>query len=303
MAADTTQPLTYLNGHSGSKGLLGLLAFPSNFPSETEFTLFLTTRDSQWRKLQFDFDIVSLTHLKINQTGYKGWWLLGKRGETVEVISGNTRMEKITTAGTESGCYGYLSQIRLINNTMFICGYRRQVYQRKDQKWVLISSSMLDNRPEGPWNGLESIDGFSQNDIYAVGDEGEIWHYDGSNWTACDSPTNQNLADVRCIAGEVWICGDSGIILRGNKDGWDIVWDGQDPSDNWWSIESFQGDIYIAGNDFLGKLLGDKVVPVNIGIKPEITTQILHHKDGILWSIGEEDILAYDGKNWRELKP
>ena len=296
--------MTYLGGHSGRKGLLGVLAFPVDYPSDSEFTMFYTTVDDNWWQLQFDFDVASITYMNRPDSNYKGWWLVGKRGEVVEFTGGKPRIETIATAGTgPKDKYGYLSQIRPIGGQLFVCGYRRQVYKRGGGNWKLISKDILDDRKNGPWNGFESIDGFSNDDIYAVGDEGEIWHFDGRNWNQCPSPTNQNLADVRCINGEVWTCGDGGVILRGNKDGWDVVWGDEDPSENWWSLESFQGHIYIAGNDFLGFLDDGDIAEVDVGIKEKITTQTLHHKEGILWSIGEEDILAFDGKSWRELIP
>jgi hypothetical protein len=299
MARAKTSRMIYLGGHSGRKGLLGVLAFPEAFPSDTEYTVFYMTLAGEWGQHQFEFDIPSVTYQKIASRNYSAWWLVGKRGEVVE-IDKDPRIERIDTAGTGRGKYGYLAQIRLIDGQLFICGYRRQVYSRSGRGWDLISGEMLDKRPKGPWNGFESIDGFSRNDLYAVGDEGEIWHYDGKNWTQCESPTNCNLADVRCLGDEVWICGDGGIILRGDKEGWDVVWADEKPSESWWSIEKFGGQIYVAGNSFLGKLQDGKVSPVNVGIKGTLTTRTLHCKEGILWSIGEQHIASFDGKKWLE---
>jgi hypothetical protein len=295
--------MTYLGGHSARKGLLGILAFPVDYSADAEFTMFYTTFGDQWFQLQFDFDVASLTYLRLPAEAYKGWWLAGKRGEVVEIVGGNLRVESIPTAGTGASDthYGYLSQIRTIAGELFICGYRRQVYRRAARGWELISQGILDARKVGPWTGFESIDGFSGRDIYAVGDGGEIWAYDGTAWSQCDSPTNQNLSEVRCLNGKVWIGGAGGIILCGDKQGWDVVWHGDDPAENWWSIESFQGRIYVAGDDFLGTIDEGVIVPVNVPIKAGITTGTLHEKEGILWSIGEEDILAFDGTSWTEL--
>jgi hypothetical protein len=41
MAMNNQSRMTYLSGHSSHKSLLGLLAFPEDFPSEKEFTVFL----------------------------------------------------------------------------------------------------------------------------------------------------------------------------------------------------------------------------------------------------------------------
>jgi hypothetical protein len=293
--------MTYLGGHSARKGLLGVLAFPQDLPSDAEYTVFYTTMDDKWMQLQFDFDVAGVTYLKLPEKKYRAWWLVGKRGELVEVLAGKPRVEHIATAGTgPRNKFGYLNQIRVIEDELFVCGHRRQVYRRTDSTWTLISREILDSRKRSP-GGFESIDGFSKTDIYAVGRKGEIWHYDGRTWGQCDSPTNQHLADVRCIDNAVWVCGDHGIVLRGDKNTWDVVWDDEEPSESWWGIEGFLGAIYLAGSLCIGKLENGQVSKVDVGIKQEVTSQTLHHKEGILWSIGAEDILAYDGSKWREL--
>jgi hypothetical protein len=294
--------MTYLGGSSGRRGLLAVLAFPVGFSDEQEFTVFYTTAEDRWAQLQFPFDVASVTYLVRPGDNYKGWWLVGKRGEVVEVVGGKPQTNQIPTAGTGVGNkYGYLSRIRSIGDELYICGYRRQVYRRRGPRWDLISEDILDRRAEGPWNGFESIDGFSENDIYAVGDEGEIWHFDGKSWTQSESPTNVNLADVRCIDGRVWICGDGGVVLSGSVSEWTVVHAGKAPSPSWWSVEGFGGEIYLAGDDFLGIIDGQEIRQVQVAGRGSITTQTLHAKEGILWSIGEEDIFAFDGQTWREL--
>jgi hypothetical protein len=293
--------MTYLGGHSGRAGLLGVMAFPEDYPSDTEFTMFYMGLNGNWTQLQFKFDVASATYMNEPGRNYRAWWLAGKRGEIVEISASGQRVEQIATAGTgPRNKYGYLSQIRSIGDTLFACGYRRQVYRRDSSGWTLISKDILDDRKKGPWNGFESIDGFAPDDVFAVGDDGEIWHYDGRAWTQIESPTNQTLADVRCWDGEVWACGDGGTILRRDKrKGWTVVWSNSEPAEEWWSLEKFNGEIYVAGSLFLGKLSGKQVVPVTTGIA-DLTTQTLHAKEGTLWSIGAQHILSFDGKAWTE---
>lgn len=295
--------VNFLGGHSGRKGLLGVLAFPEAYSPETEYTMCLTTLDGQWWQLQFPFDIASVTYLADPSRGYRGWWLAGKRGEVVEVSGGKPRIERIATAGTgPKNKLGHLAQIRVIDGALYCCGYRRQVYRREGADWTLISRDILAQRKRGPWNGFEAIDGFSGEDLYAVGDEGEIWHYDGASWSQCESPTTENLTDVRCLDdGKVWVCGDGGVVLRGDRNGWDVVWDNPEPSEAWWSLERFQGQVYVAGAEFLGRIEKNRIVPVETGVAG-LTAQSLHHKDGTLWSIGAEHILAFDGSTWREVE-
>jgi hypothetical protein len=293
--------VTFLDGHSAGPGLLGVLAFPEDYASDVEFTMFLTTRNDQWLQLQFDFDVISLVGLSVPERNYHAWWMAGKRGEIVEVVGGVPTVTNISTAGTGGSTkLGYLAQMRKVGDALFVCGYRRQVYRLDGEQWTLISTAILDNRPKGPWNGFESIDGFSSSDIYTVGDEGEIWHFDGNKWTQCESPTNRNLAEVRCFDGKVWICGDGGLILVGDSHGWVVLWDQDEPSESWWSIERFGGRTFLAGNDFLGEFANGRIQPA-VGAPSDITTMRLHQSNGLLWSIGEEDIFSFDGLAWRRI--
>jgi hypothetical protein len=303
MAETKQNRMIYLGGHAASKALVGILAFPEDFSSETEYTVFYISKADEWTQLTFDFDIAALTYLELPHEKYEGWWLVGKRGEIVEIVDGNQRIFRIETAGTGSPekKYGYLHQIRVIDNELFICGYRRQVYRRHGNSWDLISADILDRRSKRAARWFESIDGFSKNDLYAVGSRGEIWHFNGRKWTQCDSPTNQHLADVRCLDGKIWVCGDGGIILCGDQDRWEVIWDDEEPSENWWNVEKFQGHTYVAGSLMLARLEDEGIVQIDVGIKDDITAQTLQRKDGILWSIGAEDILSYDGKEWKEL--
>lgn len=301
MSATQSGRVFYRGGHAGP-GVLGVLAGPVDNPDETESTIFYTVRGDEWSRQEFAFELSSLTHLAQPGSADAGWWLLGKRGEVVACNGEAPRIECISTGGTGNPekKFGYLSQIRVIDGALFICGYRRQVYRRDGAEWHLLSDSILDRRAKGPWTGFTSIDGFARNDVYAVGDDGEIWHFDGATWKQCESPTDQTLAEVRCVDGKVWICGDGGLVLCGDKNGWHVVWDKKEPSENWWSLERFMGRLHLAGNEFLGVLEDGQVSEVDVGLKDSVTTMALHARDGVLWAFGEEDILSWDGGSWRE---
>ena len=300
MAESSASRVTFLDGHVSASGWLGVLAFPVDYPGDVDFTIFFTAFGNQWMQLQFDFDLVSVTSLVDDARNYRAWWLAGKRGEMVEIRQGVSRIDRIEGAGTSKGGLGYLSQVRSIGGQLFVCGYRRQVYRLQDDgQWALLSGAIIDRRPEGPWNGFESIDGFSPTDLYAAGDEGEVWHFDGVNWVQCDVPTNRTIADVRCIDGVVWLCGD-GVVISGDRYGWTLVNGDDSVSENWWSIEKFGDSMFLAGNDVLATVQGQLVNPVRIPGRASISAHRLCAVPGALWSLGEEHLLRFDGANWIE---
>lgn len=294
MARRESPKIFYLKGYSGRKGLIGILARPTDFPPGIESTFFYTHIGDEWGVEKFDFDLVSIAYVESTRS----WWLAGKRGEIVEV-GDDTTIHKIPTADTGSGQkYGYLADIRVIGSQLFVCGYRRQVYVRDGKRWRLISKEILDDRKKGPWIGFESIDGYGPEDLYAVGDEGEIWHYNGQKWDSCESPTNANLSCVRRIGSDLWACGDQGSVLKLVDGAWAMVYDGQTPSYSWWSIEGYADKVFLSGDSFLGVVDGDKISEVRTPCRP--TTGSLHAKDGILWSVGERHIFSFDGAKWAE---
>src|SRR5439155_304058 len=63
--------------------------------------------------------------------------------------------------------------------------------------------------------------GATGNDVFAVGDDGSIWHYDGTSWTAQPSGTTQALYGVWGSGGtDVFAVGEGGTILHYDGTGW-----------------------------------------------------------------------------------
>jgi hypothetical protein len=113
----------------------------------------------------------------------------------------------------------------------------------------------------GTTNNLNGVWGSSGSDVFAVGDSGSIFHYDGTAWSAVASPTPNNLNGVWGTAGSyVFAVGDNGTILR---------YDGL----NWLTIPS-------ATTNNLNRVWGNSDSDVfTVGDSGTIL-----HYDGIVWS-------------------
>jgi hypothetical protein len=289
----------FIDGFSPRKGLLGVLAYPHSLKgTDVEFTRFYMTLDGAWVNREFKFDGRSVSYLPKGKKG--AWWVLGKRGEVAEVGDGGIRTETIADAGTEPGKFGYVNKLIEISGELYACGFQRQVYRRDGGKWRHIDAGIL-SPTRTPTTSLESMDGTSEDNIYVVGAKGEIFHFNGKSWTHCDVPTNVDLHEVRCAAPDlVYACGENGVVLKGNARRWEIV-----PNDaldaELWGVEVFNDEIYVAGFGGLGKIEADAVIQVDPGLGRHIDGYRLRQKDGLLWSIGTDDILRFDGTTWTEL--
>jgi hypothetical protein len=65
---------------------------------------------------------------------------------------------------------------------------------------------------------LSGVSGTSSSDVFAVGHDGAILHYDGTGWSEMTSGTDVWREGVRgTAAGDVYAVGRYGIILRGSR--------------------------------------------------------------------------------------
>lgn len=294
-------PVTFLDGHSSRRGALGVITVPDALDESTPFCRVFSYA-GQWGRCQDDlkFNCRSITYLNDERSGYKAWWVLGRNGEAVEIKAGVPRVEQISGAGlnVESAQrYGYVSAIKNIAGELYVCGYGRQAYKR-DPAWRSIAGDILTHEPA---LGFFDMDGTGPSCIYAVGWKGEIYLYDSKVWLRDDSPTTVHLASVRCLKDDdIWICGNNGLVLHGSFNNWQVIRD-DSLIGNWYSIEEFAGSVYVASNTQLARIEGSSIIPLDIGLNRPLTTHRLHAKDGMLWSIGAKDVLAFDGQHWTEV--
>ena len=94
----------------------------------------------------------------------------------------------------------------------YAVGTTREAYMHKAPNvWRCIDETARRAGESLIAKSFESIDGFCEDEIYAVGWDGEIWHYDGSRWDEIASPTNLGLHRIRCAEdGTAYACGKVG---------------------------------------------------------------------------------------------
>jgi hypothetical protein len=175
-------------------------------------------------------------------------------------------------------------------------GYRGMVYRldRLD-RWTRIDEGLPSTFD------VEAIHGWELSDLYAVGGNGEAWHFDGKYWQRIDLPTNQTLTCVKCAPNRViYMGGHRGTLVRGTGGQWSVL-PQPDIPDALWDLEWFKGRLFASTLDGLYELKGDLLEPVKYGkITPRSTYQ-LSAVDEVMWSSGEFDIMEFDGQNWTRI--
>lgn len=218
---------------------------------------------------------------------------------------------------------GYVNRIRGIGDHLYVCGQSRQVYRfdwngrdLASGVWRDMAGAMRqppiseppdsDDEAFDRWLDesdaidLVDIDGTSEGDIYAVGDE--AWHWDGHQWRQLVLPTDENINAIKILGpDEIWLAGHNGTLLKGNARNGFVELSSVDDNQNFVGIERFDGKIFLASN--LGLHVYDpakrKIERYVTDLQPDLKdTHVLEAKDGILWSIGFKDLAYFDGKTW-----
>ncbi|MBT2372846.1 hypothetical protein J7E41_12460 [Pseudomonas fluorescens] len=226
--------------------------------------------------------------------------MLGTDG-SVEASGGGTVLEEsIANCGVDPKKRGPLREIRgIAKGRAYAVGTCRQAYLREDEdQWRCIDQSAQVGDTPITDTSFESIDGFSEQEIYTVGWEGEIWQYDGARFTQQNSPTNLALYKVRCAPdGFTYACGQLGTLLRGRHDQWEMI-EHESTREDLWGMEVFDGQLYVSSTHFVYRLEDGKLKPVDFGDDVPLTCYHLSTADGIMWSIGPKDVMQFDGSTW-----
>lgn len=214
--------------------------------------------------------------------------------------SGQESEEKINTPEGDPVDRGHLRQVRTIGQRTFAVGMGRQVYRRDGaDHWTCLDQTI---RPAiGETKGFESIDGFDESDLYAVGWDGEIWHYNGQQWSQKESPTNLVLTRVLCAGdGQVYASGRRGLLIVGRGDAWQPI-EQEDVTSDIWDLAWYDGKLYLSTMRGLYTLQGGSLVEVDFGDDTPATCYHLSVADGVMWSFGAKDIMAFDGNTWTRI--
>ena len=195
---------------------------------------------------------------------------------------------------------GPLRGVRAISGGVYVVGMDRQAYLRRaENDWIAIATGLPPRDPGAEPVGLEAVDGFGESDIYAVGWNGEIWHFNGAQWRPVASPTNLILTGVCCAGdGKVYACGRHGLLVAGRGDSWSVIVQSV-ITDDVWGLAWFQDRLYLATFTTLYSLRDDVIMIVDTGSDPaESFYHLSVWGDDVLLSTGAKDVMAYDGTAW-----
>ncbi|MEG2577323.1 MAG: hypothetical protein RSA54_06295 [Glutamicibacter sp.] len=194
----------------------------------------------------------------------------------------------------------YLMHLQQIDGALYACGTQRQVHQRGVLGWQRMDADCHAPLRDQVTCCFNAMDGVGPDDIYAAGDAGALWHWDGQQWQSLPSPTALTIRVVHCMPdGSVVLAGDAGAVFRGNRvDGWQTL---SVPAFEHLSVERaclFQGTLYLCAQRELLALSADGLARVDVPLAGPLAYYSASATDGAMWTVGDDAILRFDGANW-----
>jgi hypothetical protein len=202
--------------------------------------------------------------------------------------------------GKDIGMRGALAKLRTIGGELWLTGSGRTVGRRlgKSQwEWhdVIPYKSLMDD------GGFNDIDGFSENDIYAAGGHGDVWHFDGSIWKQLPFPSNMTLEAICCAGdGEVYIGAESGTVFKGRNNKWKMISRGE-MSLPFRDMVWHQGKVWCTSDYGLWVIEKDKVNPADVPAGVTVCAGHLSVRDGVMLLAGMYGAALHNGEGWERI--
>jgi hypothetical protein len=225
--------------------------------------------------------------------------------------------------------YGYVSRIRAIGQSLYVCGDGRQVYRLlypsnatdaasllQRARFVHADAGMLqapmtpapaadDEAAMDAWLDqnepcqFNDIAGTSEADIYATGDE--TWHFDGQQWRQLQLPADDEPMHVIKVidADTIVLGGRNGYLLRGNAREGFVNISHHDDNHTITGLEWFDGRLFIASDAGLytynPQTRRQERYRTDLQVDL-VDAHLLEAKDGVLWSFGYKDLAYWDSR-------
>lgn len=264
---------------------------------DEDHALIFRWRDSQWAHWPITNAVAGLCAVEKPELNIL---CLGTHGEVSVIKAPPNATEYVDTFDDGPSNLPQLRCVRVVGDHAYAAGMARRVYRREGPgHWRPIDQGVRVPRSKQTGAaGFQAIDGTSENAIFAVGNHGETWFYDGRKWTQEQSPTDVTLTALKVVGKDVYAAGMAGTLLRRHGGKWQLI--PQDKTrEDFWALAELSGQVYASTYDGNFTLGDGQVRRVEMSLERKVTTGYLDAKDGVLWSVGEKDLVYTDGKTWK----
>jgi hypothetical protein len=304
MPSKNNNPISFLSGFVQSREIARVLATIDELSEKGASRTWLMKwmrSDHKWGRFAVGW---TATRMWVVQDNGAYVFATGPQGKVAVLTPSGSNEEVIESGAKGPQGRGPIRDLRGIGSHLYACGMARQVYRRDGSaRWSRFDDGIVLPGKGTTVAGLNSIDGLSEEDIYAVGFGGEIWRHFKRRWRQIESPTNVTLHRVRVIKKDLaYAGGQKGVLLRGSGDQWEQIPQTTTKKDLW-GMEWFNGTLYVSSDSAVYSLSDSgELSEVDMG---EITTcGHLHANDGVMWSFGAKHVAwTENGLDWNDQTP
>ncbi|MFH6995479.1 hypothetical protein [Flavobacterium sp. FlaQc-48] len=208
-----------------------------------------------------------------------------------------------------------IAKVVRVNGYIYALGSGWRIYKREGHvKWsdnlnsLPVPKDFIDDTASTDYF-FRDMAGFSESDLYAVGDAGSVFHFDGKKWDQLAFPTNIRLTTVTCAGnGQAYISDKNCAVWVGRGAKWKKLTDG-DMSLYFFDSAWFDGQMWFANDYGIWVLENDQLVlakdskhkPIpedvavlcgRIDISPDNKRMLI---------CGQRGAAVYDGERWETL--
>lgn len=210
-----------------------------------------------------------------------------------------------------------VSKVVRVGTTVYAIGSPFRIFQRiKGQQWKELTgipipaafesgdrAKIIDASTNSTFFDLA---GFSNENMYAVGDGGTVWNFNGGHWKQVPFPTNADLFTVACGDNDnVYITDIRGNLWKGSGTSWSLLCEMNQSlpfKDSAW----YQGRLWCANDYGMYVLEGTKLVPAHKAKFDPIPTEVALHSHRIdvspdgkqMLVCGGDGAALHDGEKW-----
>ena len=215
-------------------------------------------------------------------------------------------------------CWG----VKNIFGDVYAFGLLRKVFKRNDfNDWLDMTDPSTNpelHKDISEWQekhgslgsmsiGFDALDGFASDDLYAGGDRGDLWQFNGSKWKRIDLPSNIKINALVCGGdGKVYIGGSDNKLLIGRDDEWEVV--ETDTGEYVYATEInsmawFDDKLWLATDMNLFTFEDNTVAPYDYPEHSAVQHSFKHvtASDTHLMAYGIYQALVFDGESWDEI--
>lgn len=249
-----------------------------------------------------------ITNIEVSQVPQPHAVAVDYKADVFARAKGLTGLEDRVPFDDETGPQrGGIRRLRSVDGHVYGAGGRRSVCRREGPNhWVPLWDKSLPlpkvkRKVDENDYGFDDIHGFSANDLYAVGGEGDVWHYDGKRWKQIPFPSNMDLYNVCCGGdGQVYIGGRSGAVFRGRENRWEKIHDGG-LSLRLKDMEWYQDRVWCTNDYGVWTIKDGKFEDAGLPLAIGNCAGRLAVGDGVMVLAGMYGAAMYDGQEWQML--